>query len=301
VTTANLTRVIFWMTGALLSFSVMAVSVRGMAAQGFSLFEILGVRSAAALILLGTAALLQPKLRGDTRPRRIKLHLARNIIHYGAQYAWALGLTLLPLAMVFSLEFTMPAWTALLAPWLLHEKMTPSRIGVVVLGVIGVLVILRPGIADINPAVFIVLAAALGFAIVMVTTKQLTRSESTFAIIFWMSVIQLPLSLIGSALAGHPAAFLDLHAGAIWPLLGIGLAGTSSHYCLSNAFRGGDATLVVPLDFMRIPLIAVVGWAVYGESLDIFVLLGALIIVAGVLWNLRAEATTQPLPPIVAE
>ena len=289
------------MGGALLSFSVMAVSVRGMAAQGFSIFEILGTRSAAALFILGSATLLWPQLRAQTRARSMKLHLLRNGIHYGSQYAWALSLTLLPLAMVFSLEFTMPAWTALLAIWLLNEKMTPSRIGVVVLGVIGVLVILRPGIADINPAVFLVLAAAFGFAIVMIATKKLTITESTFAIIFWMSVIQLPISAIGSALAGTPGAFLHLTPAAILPLLGLGIAGTSSHYCLTNAFRAGDATVVVPLDFMRIPLIAVVGWALYGESLDIFVLLGALIIIVGVLWNLRSEAKTRPLPPIVAE
>jgi len=289
------------MAGALLSFSLMAVSVRGLAAQGFSIFEILWVRSGIALLLLGGAALLYPELRADTRPRKMKLHLVRNIIHYVSQYAWALSLTLLPLAMVFSLEFTMPAWTALLAVWLLGEKLTPSRIGVVVLGVIGVVVILRPGVADINPAAFFVLGAAFGYAITMITTKQLTKTESTFAIIFWMSVIQLPLSIIGSLLVGAPSVFLDLHAGAILPLLGLGIAGTSSHYCLSNAFRAGDATLVVPLDFMRIPLIAVVGWAVYGESLDVFVFLGALIIILGVLWNLRSEAKTRPLPPLVAE
>ena len=65
---------------------------------------------------------------------------------------WALSLTMLPLAMVFALEFTMPAWTALLAVWFLHERLTPSRLGVVVLGLIGVLVILRPGIADFKPS-----------------------------------------------------------------------------------------------------------------------------------------------------
>jgi drug/metabolite transporter (DMT)-like permease len=75
------------------------------------------------------------------------------------------------------------------------------------------------------------------------------------------------------------------------PAIGVGAAGLTSHYCLTNAFRAGDATLVVPLDFMRIPLITVVGWALYGERLDIFVLLGALIIVTGVLWNLRTEST----------
>jgi drug/metabolite transporter (DMT)-like permease len=193
---------------------------------------------------------------------------------------------LLPLAMVFALEFTMPIWTALLAVWLLHEKMTNSRIGVVVLGLIGVLVILRPGLAAFNPAAILVLLAAFGYGIVMVTTKKLTATEATFGIIFWMAVIQFPLSLMGSDIS----AYAKFGVWQILPALAVGLAGLTSHYCLSNAFRAGDATLVVPLDFMRIPLIAVVGWAFYGEQLDIFVLLGAGIIVVGVLWNLRAES-----------
>jgi drug/metabolite transporter (DMT)-like permease len=101
-----------------------------------------------------------------------------------------------------------------------------------------------------------------------------------------MAVIQLPMSLVGSDLS----AFLRLDWGDLLPALGVGLAGTASHYCVSNAFREGDATLVVPIDFMRIPLIAVVGWAFFNESLDFFVFLGAAIIIVGVLWNLRAVA-----------
>lgn len=116
MTSANLTRVVLWMVGVLLSFSVMAVSIRVLAARGFSLFEILGVRSAGALLFLSAVALLRSNLRAQVRLQHLRLHLVRNVIHYIAQYAWALGLTLLPLAMVFSLEFTMPAWTALLAP-----------------------------------------------------------------------------------------------------------------------------------------------------------------------------------------
>jgi drug/metabolite transporter (DMT)-like permease len=274
------------MVGALLSFSVMAVSIRVLASRGLSIFEILTVRSALMLLILGTLMLARPELRKALRTKRLKLHLLRNVVHYAAQYAWAFSLTLLPLAMVFSLEFTMPAWTALLAAWLLHERMSASRIGVVVLGVIGVLVILRPGVADINPGAFLVLGAAFGYAIVNIATKKLTVTETTFGIVFWMAVIQLPLSLIGSDLS----VFLTLNGGHILPMIGVGVAGTTSHFCLSSAFREGDATLVVPLDFMRIPLIAVVGWAFFAESLDIFVLFGALIIIAGVLWNLRAEA-----------
>lgn len=281
----RIAHVVLWMVGALLSFSVMAVSIRELARGGLSIFEILAIRSGVALLVLFVLMAVRPELRKLARPRRMGLNIFRNTVHYASQFSWALSLTMLPLAMVFALEFTMPAWTALLAVFFLHERMTASRLGVVVLGLVGVLVILRPGVADFNPAAILVLLAAFGYAITMITTKKLTMSESTFAIIFWMAVIQFPLSLIGS----DPGVFFQFEARHILPAIGVGTAGLTSHYCLSNAFRSGDATLVVPLDFMRIPLIAVVGWAFYGERLDIFVLLGALIIVSGVLWNLRSE------------
>lgn len=283
--THKLARVVLWMIGALLSFSIMAVSIRELSRAGLSIFEILAIRSGVALLVLLSLLAVRPEMRLHAVPRRMGLHLFRNTIHYASQFSWALSLTMLPLATVFSLEFTMPAWTAVLAVWFLHERMNASRLGVVVLGLIGVLVILRPGIAGFNPAAILVLLAAFGYAITMIATKKLTITETTFATIFWMAVIQFPLSLIGS----DPAAFLNIDTRHILPAIGVGTAGLTSHYCLSNAFRSGDATLVVPLDFMRIPLIAVVGWAFYGERLDLFVLLGALIIVSGVLWNLRSE------------
>lgn len=287
----NIIRVVLWMTGTLLSFSLMAVSIRELSRGGLSIFEILAIRSGAVLLVVLFLMLVRPELRLAVRTRRLRLHLVRNVVHYISQFAWAYTLTLLPLAMVFALEFTMPAWTAVLAVWLLSETMTKSRLGVVVLGLIGVLVILRPGVAAINPAAFLVLGAAFGYAVTMITTKKLTATETTFGIVFWMALIQFPLSLVGSDLT----AFLHFQAHNIVPAIGLGIGGVTSHYCLSNAFRAGDATLVVPLDFMRIPLIAVVGWAFYGESLDIFVLIGALIIISGVLWNLRAESIrTRP-------
>jgi len=285
VTDNKIARVVLWMVGALLSFSVMAVSIRELSRAGLSIFEILAIRSGVALFVLLTLLAVRKDLRVHALPRRMGLNLFRNTVHYASQYSWALSLTMLPLATVFALEFTMPAWTAVLAVWFLHERLTPSRLGVVILGLIGVLVILRPGVAGFNPAAILVLLAAFGYAITMITTKQLTKTETTFGIVFWMAVIQLPLSLIGS----DPTVFMRFEPRHILPAIGVGMAGLTSHYCLSNAFRSGDATLVVPLDFMRIPLIAVVGWAFYGERLDVFVLLGAMIIVSGVLWNLRSE------------
>ena len=104
-------------------------------------------------------------------------------------------MTLLPFATVFALEFTMPAWVALLAALILGERMTPSRIGSIVLGFLGVLVIVRPGLASFQPVALLVLFAAFGFAISLIATKKLTNRVSTFTIIFWMNVIQLPLAL----------------------------------------------------------------------------------------------------------
>jgi drug/metabolite transporter (DMT)-like permease len=187
---------------------------------------------------------------------------------------------------VFALEFTMPAWTMLLATFLLGERMTVSRVGAVVLGLLGVVVILRPGTETFRPAALLVLAAALGYAAQNVATKKLTTTESTFAIVFFMNVVQLPLGLIGA----DPWFVTKIGVPELPGLAGLGIAGVSAHYCLSNAFRAGDASLVVPLDFLRIPLIAVVGWWFYDEPLDGFVFAGAGLIISGLLWNLQSEA-----------
>jgi drug/metabolite transporter (DMT)-like permease len=240
---------------------------------------------------------LRPAERHSINARRLPLHILRNSVHFGSQYLWALGLVLLPLATVFALEFTMPAWTILLAPFFLGERMTRSRIGAVILGLIGVLVILRPGVESFKPAALIVLLAALGYGAQIIATKKLTATESTFAIVFWMNVIQLALGLAFAGVLFLQKLTLDL----VPAIAGLGAAGLFAHFCLSNAFRAGDASVVVPLDFLRIPLIAVIGWWLYDEPLDVFVFAGAGIIISGILWNLRSEVRhplpPQPLPP----
>ncbi|HUI96414.1 MAG TPA: DMT family transporter [Xanthobacteraceae bacterium] len=290
MTPAQLVPVVLWMTGTLLSFSAMAVSIRELS-RTLGILEILALRSALGVVVLLALALARPALWRSLSVKRLPLHLMRNGVHFVSQVAWATSLTLLPLATVFSLEFTMPAWTALLAALFLHERMTPSRIGAVVLGFIGVLVIIRPGLQTFQPAAFLTLAAAFGYAITLTATKRLTATDATFGIVFWMNVMQLPMNLAGS----DPLFWLKLGTAQIVPMIGLGIAGLTSHYCLSNAFRAGEASLVVPLDFLRIPLIALVGWSLYGEPLDVFVFAGAGLIISGILWNLRAE-TMRPAP-----
>src|SRR3954471_2102539 len=134
------------MAGALVSFSAVALGVRALA-RTLGLFDILALRSATGVAVLLFVAAAQPALLADLDAKRLPLHLFRNIIHFAATYGWALALTLLPLATVFALEFTMPVWVALLAT-ILGEWMTPSRAACVVFGFAGVLVILRPGLAS---------------------------------------------------------------------------------------------------------------------------------------------------------
>ncbi len=119
-------------------------------------------------------------------------------------------------------------------------------------------------------------------------------TESTIAIVFWMNVTQFVIGAAGAGL--FFLSKIELHH--LPAVAGMGIAGLSAHFCLSNAFRAGDASVVVPLDFLRIPLIALVGWWLYQEALDVFVFIGAGIIITGLLWNLREEAW-RPIAPEV--
>ncbi len=285
MTQQNLGRVVFWMIGALLSFSALAVSVRVLAGV-LNVFEVLAVRSGIAAVILLALVLTRPQLRLGLYPRHMGAHTARAAIHLASQYGWALGVLQLPLAMVFALEFTSPAWICLLAPLFLGERMTINRILTVALGFAGVLIILRPGLEAVRLASLLVLAAAFGFAVFNIITKRLTATEPTFAIVFWMNLLQLPMTLLFS----DPLFFMHIGWERLPAAIAVGASGLSAHFCLAKAFRAGDASIVMPFDFLRIPLIAIVGWMFYGEALDIFVFVGAAVIVAGVAWNLRAEA-----------
>ncbi len=269
------------MVGALLSFSAMAIGGRELTAQ-VGIFEILVFRSAVGLLII--SALLSRSGWSKISGRRFGWHLTRSIAHYAGQYGWFYGIALIPLAEVFALEFTSPVWVAILAAPLLHERMTPSRWLAVGLGIVGMLIILRPGLAVIQPAALAVLGAAACFALTFILTRKLALVESPLAILFYMNAIQLPLAL-APAMAHWvtPSPVLWL-----WALV-IGIAGLTSNYCLARAMALADATVVGPMDFLRLPLIAVVGLVFYGEQLDWLVLGGAAVMFCGILTSIRAE------------
>jgi drug/metabolite transporter (DMT)-like permease len=183
------------------------------------------------------------------RTQRPLQHVGRNLIHYAAGLGWFFALTLIPLGQVVAIEFTMPIWTAILAATFLGERMTSWKVLAIVLGVVGVIVIVRPATGELNPGQLIALGAAVGFGISIAMVKSLTRTETTLAIIFWMLVVQSAAGIL-------PALYVWQWPSAYswgWIVV-IAFCGTFSHYCMASAMRYADATIVVPMDFLRVPL-----------------------------------------------
>lgn len=281
---SNAIAAIFWMAGAMLSFSLMAVAVRELG-RVLTLSEIIMVRSIGGLICLAPVLLMHPHLLGELAIRKPLVHLVRNGAHFSATMGWSLAVMSLPLATVFAIEFMMPVWAGLLAVFLLGERATMSRIGSVVLGFLGVIVIMRPGLEAFKPAALAVLAASFGYAVSNIATKKLVPVQHTIAILFWMNIMQAVMAVFGT----DPTFPLRLTSWHWLAAAGVGFSGATAHYCLTNALRVADAIVVIPLDFLRIPLIAFIGWMFYSEQLDLLVFAGAGIIIAGIVWNLRAE------------
>jgi drug/metabolite transporter (DMT)-like permease len=271
-----------WMGGAMLSFAVMAVAARELLhTMGF--FETLFLRSLVSFLLM--LAVLPRFGLGVLRTQRFGLHVVRNVLHFGGQYAWVYAIAMLPLATVFALEFTMPVWTAVLAVPILGERLNRGRIVMLVLGLAGIFVILKPGFAIVQPAALAMLAGSFAYASMNIATKRLAESDSAIAILFYMSAIQLPLGLFPALPQWVTPGIAELP----W-IIAIGAAGLSAHYCLTRALRIADATLVVPIDFLRLPLIAAVGMLFYGEPLELSIMLGAAVIFAGTYYSIRRES-----------
>ncbi len=276
-------RVVAWTMGTLLSFSIMAVCARELSGE-IATQQTLFFRSAIGLVCI-SLILLVSKKRLTIQTKRLGLHTLRNIFHFAGQYGWFLGVGMLPLAEVFALEFTVPIWTLIVASMALGEKITDRKVVSILLGGLGVVVILQPGIAVINTASLIVLASAICYAVSHTSTKSLSSSDSAISILFYMCLIQLPIGL-----------FLSVSSW-VWPealqwvwLLIVGLTALSAHYCMTKAMQCAEASTVVTLDFFRLPLIALIGGLLYAESLEFTLLVGGLLMLAGNIVSLKNTA-----------
>lgn len=278
--TTPVARAAAWMLGALASFLGMAIGGRELAASGMGTFQILFFRSVVGLAVIGLLVWRTgPAL---LRTRRAGEHVWRNVAHFGGQFGWFFAIAAMPLAEVFAIEFTIPIWTALLAAAFLGERLTGVRWLALALGLAGVLLVLRPGASIVQPAALAALGGALAYAASHLLTKRLTTTEAPLAILFYMTVVQLPLGLAGAWPQWRPLTL----AQAPW-LVVVGLTALSAHYCLARALRLADVSVVLPIDFLRLPLVGLLGYLLYGEAVGAAAIAGAALILLANVINLR--------------
>lgn len=283
-------RAVVWMAAALASFCLLAVASRELTLSMGTL-EILFWRSLLGLlvvvVLLARASALNAVV---LQPGLVGWHLLRNSAHFCGQCAWLIAIAALPLAEVFALEFTTPLWAALLAALFMGEPLHRGRWMALLLGLLGVLIILRPGTAVVHPASLVMLAGAVGFAISIIVTRRLTQllhaNRHVFPIVlFYMTAMQGLFALVPIA-----AEFRMPPQGTYLWLLIAAVTALAAHYCLSRALSYADAAVVMPIDYLRLPMIMLVAWWVYGEAISIWLALGAGLIVAGNALGLYLES-----------
>ncbi|NHB77464.1 DMT family transporter [Rhodobacter calidifons] len=274
-----------WMTGAIAAFTAMAIATRQIKGA-HDTFEILAFRSMIGWVIVLAAGLALGQL-GRVRTDRLGSHLLRNLFHFTGQSLWFWAITLIPLAQVFALEFTSPIWVILLSPLFLGERLTRRKLAAAALGFAGVLIVARPGFASIEPGVIAAAGAAVFFAATTLMTKALTRGEAIISILFWLTLMQAMLGSLAMLLLGPVA----LPTAATLPWLGlIAVAGIIAHLCLTTALSLAPASVVVPVDFARLPIIAAVGALFYAEPIEPALFLGAGLIFLGIWLTLKRGA-----------
>ncbi|ABD55262.1 DMT family transporter [Jannaschia sp. CCS1] len=281
---SNVPKAAAYMIGAIFAFSAMAVAGRE-ATVDLDTFELMTYRSVVGLVLV----LLVGGLTGhlpEIRTNRMPTHILRNIFHFTGQNLWFFAVGVIPLAQLFALEFTSPLWVMGLAALFLGERLTRVKVAAAIIGFVGVLIVVQPGSAPFSTGMGAALLAAICFAATAIFTKRLTNDQSTTCILFWLTVIQLILGLIFCLYDGE-MAWPDA-ATRPWVIL-IGFAGLIAHFCMTSAFAHAPASVVMPIDFARLPLIAVVGMLFYGEPLLLGVLIGAFLIFGANYMNILAE------------
>ena len=284
-----------WMTGAMVSFTLMAISGRALADR-LDTFEIMAYRSLIGIVIVLVVANYAGNL-GQITTRRMGLHIIRNLFHFAGQNLWFFAVIYVPLSQLFVFEFSTPLWVAAFAPLILAERLTLTRFAAAAIGFIGILVVVRPDFSALPPEIIAAALCAVGFAGATIATKLLVRTETVTCILFWLVVWQ---ALFGLVMAGYDGN-MDIPRGGEWGWVSlIGICGLCAHFCITSALQLAPATVVTPFEFLRLPMVSVVGVWLYNEGLEWQVFVGALVVLWANWLNIRAETKAQTKEKIQA-
>ena len=238
---------------------------------------------------------------GALRTGKLHLHAIRGVIQIGAMLMFFIGVSLAPLAKVSAVSFVAPLWATLGAILFLGERVRLRRISALVIGFIGAMVIIRPGIAAVDQGVMLVLGSSAIWACAMLIIKVLSKTESSITITVYMGLFLTPLSFIAALFVWQWPTLEQL---ALFALMGV--LGSVGHVALAHAFKLADTTAVLPLDFTRLIWASALGYVLFAEIPEIWTWLGGTIIFAATTYITFREAKLkkldpgEPLPPKVA-
>lgn len=277
-----------WMLGAVFGFSSMAVLARRLTLD-LDTFEIMAYRSAFGILTVLTIAGIAGTAH-QIRATAMPLHFGRNVAHFAGQNLWLFAAPLIPLSQLFALEFAYPIIVAIGASLFLGERLTRMRVLTAALGFTGIMIVAQPfGTGGVSIGMLAAIACAFGFAGSALFTKRITRrTDGTVTnILFWLSVMQLVFGIICGMADGEMQMFTVAEA----PLLAaFSLAGLGAHFCLTTALSLAPASVVTPIDFLRLPLIAIIALVLYGEPTTFTTFLGAAIIFGANYANILVES-----------
>lgn len=235
--------------------------------------------------------------------KRLGFHIQRNLTNFLGMWLWFAGLAFLPIAKAVALHFTVPLMVVILAVIFLRERPGPVRLICTLIGFLGVLIILRPGAVPLSPAAFLVLGSALSYAGVAIYTRSLGKTEhattTTFYYQFLLSIFAVLSMFVGWLLVNYIPEFGLSANWFTWvtptlsdtpALLLLAISGTVAPYCLVRAFIHAEATIVEPIEYLRLPITAFVAYLVFDQTTDIWVWAGATIIAGSTYFMTRHEA-----------
>ena len=274
-------RGILLMMGSTVMFASMHAAIRHMSAE-LSPLQIAFFRSFFGLVVFMPLAI---KTRfGFMHTNRLGMHVVRAVLNVVSMLMFFSALAITPIARVTALSFTSPLFMAVISVLILGEVMRVRRWAATILGFVGAIIIIRPGIAEIDTGSMLVLGSALSWAVCMAFIKILGRTDSSMTITGYATLLMAILSL-GPALMvwkwPEPHAWL-------W-LMFIGVIGTFGQLAVAEALRQADATAVMPFDFLKLIWATLFGFVLFSELPDTFTWIGADVIVSSSMYIVYRE------------
>ena len=270
--------------GAATSFAFMGAAIKLAAQHDVNVLESIFYRFAFGLPPL----LLWMGMTGSFgawRTERPLAHVWRGVLGLSTMAAAFTALTRLPLAEATTLSFVAPLFSVALSAWFLAEPVGRHRWTAVAVGLLGVIVVMRPGATrlDLSGLGFAVLAA-LGVAGVTITLRQIGKTERTPTIVLWFSCLSIAVT------GAFMPWFGQAHDGPTWMILvGLGLAGGIGQLFLTSSLRFAPVPVVVPFDYTQLLWAVLLGWLLWGTHPAATTWLGAAIIVGSGLYTLYRE------------